>query len=240
MHVPTILLVDDVRLFLEMEKGYLAPSRVRILTAQDGRAALALVREERPDLIIMDQHMPVMDGLTCCAAIKANPELRTIPVIILSNEASADMMVAFRRAGCDDYLGKPLDGRLFLDTVRRFVPSIERRTVRIPCRLPVAVRLEGGELLGMSEDLSLRGIYVACPARVAKGSPITLSFTLPGSEGRTVVLGRVAWLNSPEDRPRPAMPPGFGVEFVSIAGEGLALLREQELRAFVDAHRPPS
>ena len=68
-----ILLVDDVKLLLEVQKKYLSASLIQILTACDGHEALEVAGKERPDLIIMDNYMPRMDGITCCRLIKQKP-----------------------------------------------------------------------------------------------------------------------------------------------------------------------
>ena len=83
--MPKILLVDDVKLLLEIQKGFLASSNLEIFTAGDGLEALDIARQERPDLIILDKYMPRMDGVTCCSTLKNDPYLKRIPVIIVSN-----------------------------------------------------------------------------------------------------------------------------------------------------------
>src|SRR5512144_2241892 len=90
---PKILLVDDSRLFIEMEKEFLQPCAVMIYTARDGREALELVRMVRPDLIYMDLHMPEMDGAECCAALKADPDMKCIPVVmVVTMEQDDDLL----------------------------------------------------------------------------------------------------------------------------------------------------
>ena len=236
--MPTILLVDDVQQCLEVEKNFLKPSRARVLTARDGVEALAVMRQERPDLVIMDQQMPKMDGLACCTAIKRDPSLRAIPVILTGNAGAGESEDVIRQAGCDGYLEKPVSARTFLEKVSRFVPGIERRLARIPCRVPVTVRLNGSEMTCVSEDLSVHGMYLACQTEVQLGSTVELIFTFPGGNSRIEVQGRVDWVNSPEDRHRSSVPAGFGVEFTLITGEGLALLREKELREYLEKQMP--
>jgi two-component system, cell cycle response regulator len=80
-----ILLVDDVKLLLEKKKGLLASSRVHILTASDGHEALAIARKESPKLIVMDNNLSNMDGISCCRVIKTDPHLSHIPVVMLAN-----------------------------------------------------------------------------------------------------------------------------------------------------------
>ena len=126
MSLPRILLVDDVRLFLELEKSFLHLAQVKILTAANGEEALAVVRRERPDLVFLDLYMPVLDGLTCCAAIKGDPEISATPVIMVTTGGKHEEVEQCRAAGCDGLLTKPVDRSAFLDMVSRFIPSFTK------------------------------------------------------------------------------------------------------------------
>ena len=126
MSHPKILLVDDVRLFLELEKSFLHLAQVQILTAANGEEALAVVRKERPDLVFLDLYMPVLDGAACCAAIKVDPELTATPVVMVTTGGKPDEVEQCRVAGCDGLLTKPVDRSAFLDAVARFIPSFNR------------------------------------------------------------------------------------------------------------------
>jgi CheY-like chemotaxis protein len=126
MSLPRILLVDDVRLFLELEKSFLNLSQVEILTAANGEEALAIVRRERPDLVFLDLYMPVLDGAVCCATIKGDPELSATPVVMVTTGGKPEEVEQCRAAGCDGLLTKPIDRSAFLDTVSRFIPSFNR------------------------------------------------------------------------------------------------------------------
>src|ERR1039457_2919395 len=86
MNTPKILLVDDTKLFLKLEQEYLKHLAVTVLTAENGIEALEIARSQNPDLIFMDINMPVMDGVSCCAAIKADPGLRSIPVVMVTTK----------------------------------------------------------------------------------------------------------------------------------------------------------
>jgi len=126
MSFPRILLVDDVRLFLELEKSFLHLAQVELLTAANGEEALAIIRRERPDLVFLDLYMPVLDGAACCAAIKGDPELSATPVVMVTTGGKPDEVEQCRTAGCDGLLTKPLDRSAFLDMVSRFIPSFNR------------------------------------------------------------------------------------------------------------------
>jgi len=230
-----ILLVDDVKLLLEMQKKYLASSMVNILTAGDGAEALDVAHREFPDLIVMDRYMPRMDGIACCNAIKGDPKLRHIPVIMVSNTDSPAELDEYSRAGCSGHLAKPFDGEVFLQTLKKFLPAIERRSSRIPFRAEVRLTINGIAHSGMSEDITLNGIYVAAGVLVSKGEDLTLSFVIPGSDSPLEARCRVAWINR-KGTERTGFKPGFGIELLEITGQGIPFLRRAELNVFVSRH----
>jgi CheY-like chemotaxis protein/Tfp pilus assembly protein PilZ len=233
-----ILLVDDVKLLLELQKRFLASSQVEILTAADGAEALDIARREVPDLIVTDKYMPNMDGIACCAAIKSDPSLRHIPVILVSNAILPEEGEEYRSLGFADYLSKPLDGRKFLNTVRTFLPAVERRSARIPCAFEVRLVVGGALHDGVSHDISLNGMYVATDLALVRGDELLLDFSLPGSSHSFVVRARVAWANRRPASGSAAPPKGLGIEFVEITGHGLPLLRTSELKSFLAAASP--
>lgn len=228
-----ILLVDDVRLLLELQKKFLASSRVEIFTASDGAEALEVARKELPQLIVLDKYMPVMDGVTCCRELKTDPVLKHIPIIMVSNATQSVEM-----AGChgfDAYLAKPLNGRLFLNTIKTYLPSIERRSVRIPCRVDVCFVVAGTAHFGVSEDLSSGGMFVATERPFSCCDELTVSFMLPGSDNVIEARGRVAWINRGGAAVKPGMKAGIGIEFLEITGSGIPLVRSTELKEFIAA-----
>ena len=236
---PKILLVDDVQLFLEITKGFLAMSPVEILTAHDGEEALEIVRHEHPALVVMDINMPKMDGITCCSLIKGDPVLASTPVIMVTNSGSIEDVQQSWRAGCDDFIEKPLDERLFLEKARRFLEVIERRKKRVSFEGAVFVTIDSQISAGVAVDLGYNGMYVANPLEASIGDEVIVSFRLvESSPVNTVARGRVAWLNRAQDLKKPNYPPGFGVEFIEIIGEGLSMLRTNELQAYVDLRIP--
>ena len=234
-----ILLVDDTRLLLEIVKSYLLNSPVQVLTASNGEEALEIANKERPDLVVLDQNMPKMNGIDCCAAMRRNPALVEIPVIMISGSSSMEDRQAFVQAGCSDFLAKPIVRGYFLAKVRSFLPAVEQRAERVPCRTPVAMEIAGVPFSGVSEDISRGGVYVATDHEMIAGGKISLRFRLPGNVDNSWITarGRVAWLNSARKKVSPHLREGFGVEFLEITGEGLPILRKNEIIAFVESRR---
>jgi CheY-like chemotaxis protein len=222
-----ILLVDDVRLLLEIQKRFLASSQVQVLTAGDGEEALEVARREHPDLIIMDKYMPKMDGLVCCVAIKADPAIAHIPVIMSTNAAQKDDMEAYIRAGCSGILSKPIEAKTFLNMINSFIPEIDRRAHRVPHSQEMEILSDGDVQDASSENISINGTFAVTDMNVSINDELSFSFLLPGCDTPMKVRGRVVWLKKGGETP------GFGVEFMDVTGEGLPMLRTGELKEFI-------
>ena len=214
---PKILLVDDNKLFLELEQEFLKDLDVTTMRAGEGWEALALMARNRPDLVFLDLHMPLMDGVDCCAAMKSDPELRKIPVIIVSNIENEEDLVRCREAGCDGLLAKPVSKKAILESCRKFLRGTLLAEERVTCRTQVVFRSDSCCNYGMSEDLGLNSIYIGFTGEIQVGERLLLNFVLPGRpDGLIEAPGRVAWVNKGASATNPRLPEGFGVEFQQL------------------------
>jgi CheY-like chemotaxis protein/Tfp pilus assembly protein PilZ len=216
-----VLLVDDVQLILELEKAFLKGLPVDILVAHNGAEALEIVKREHPDLIYLDLNMPVMDGPACCRALKADPATKAIPVIMVTTAGREEDQFLCRAAGCDEFVTKPINNKLFLDKGRACLADFERRRQRYRFTTDVQFLKHGEPHYGVTTDISKGGIFIAVPDHNLPDDPIDLSFTLPNI-GRPVLVaarGRVAWENRADDLRKPDYPVGVGVTFTDIDPE---------------------
>lgn len=113
-----ILIVEDVALNVDLLVQLLEDDYA-LVTASDGAAGLETAARERPDLILMDMSLPVLDGWEATRRVKADPTLQHIPVIALTANAMRGDEARARACGCADYLAKPIDeDRLFEKILR--------------------------------------------------------------------------------------------------------------------------
>jgi CheY-like chemotaxis protein len=115
-----ILVVEDVEFNRDLIVQLLEDD-YQILSAADGAEGILLAERERPDLILMDLSLPVIDGWEATRRIKANEALKEIPIIALTAHAMQGDEDKARVSGCDDYLSKPLDEDLLFATVAKFL-----------------------------------------------------------------------------------------------------------------------
>jgi two-component system cell cycle response regulator DivK len=113
-----ILVVEDQEDLRGVLRTLLTGSGYGVLEAVDGRDGVSKVRSERPDLILMDIQMPVLDGYAATREIKADPELNSIPIVAVSSFAMRGDEEKARAAGCDHYVTKPYSPMQLLRLVR--------------------------------------------------------------------------------------------------------------------------
>lgn len=104
-----ILIVDDEPFNVDVLQQELEDLNYQILTAANGQDALDKIRSQQPDLILLDLMMPVLDGFAVLSQIKADNDLRDIPVIIVSAADDSKSIVKGIKQGADDYITKPID-----------------------------------------------------------------------------------------------------------------------------------
>jgi len=116
-----ILIVEDNDDNMVLVRDVLTSRGYTVIEAGDGQQGLDLAQSERPDLIIMDLSLPLVDGWTVVRQLKADPELRRIPVVALTAHAMVGDREKALDAGCDDYLAKPIRLALLIGKVKEFV-----------------------------------------------------------------------------------------------------------------------
>ena len=171
---PTILVVDDETEICDLVKYNLSREGYRVLEEHDGEAGLERIFKSPPDLLVLDLLLPRLSGLEVLKAIRSEPRIRSLPVLVLTARSTEmDKLIGFER-GADDYLTKPFSPRELLARVA----AILRRTRGEPAPGPVAigpfefdrerhlVRLHGRELHLTPTEFRLLEYLLERPGRV--------------------------------------------------------------------------
>jgi len=111
----TILVIDDEPKIVKQARDYLEKGRFRVVTASDGKTAMAVARHERPDLVVLDLNLPGMDGLDVCRALRRESD---VPIIMLTARVEETDRLIGLELGADDYITKPFSPRELVARVR--------------------------------------------------------------------------------------------------------------------------
>jgi two-component system, cell cycle response regulator DivK len=117
-----ILVIEDNADNRRILRVLLANAGFDLIEAFDGEKGVAMAEQHRPDLILMDIQLPVLDGYETTRRIKANPQLSDIPIIAVTSYALSGDEIKAREAGCDGYITKPFSPRAILTRIRELLP----------------------------------------------------------------------------------------------------------------------
>jgi len=178
-------------------------------TASDGAAALELIKKSKPDLVLSDVMMPVLDGIGLVRALKAEPETRHIPVILLSARAGEEALVEGLETGADAYLLKPFSSRELLTRVRSHLDAARKQTSALHASETRFRRLAEAGIIGIT--------VTNAAGRVLEANDVFLNMV--NCTRDELLTGNVAWkLVAPDtdEHAAPARP--REAEYVSADG----------------------
>ena len=127
-----VLLIEDDDALRPMIAAALEQNGWKVLTAEDGEAGLDLARQHRPEVVVCDLLMPRCNGYQVCRAIRANPELRTTRIVMISGRGYATDKLNALEAGADDYLVKPVEPHELRETLRRLTSEKSSEAIKTP------------------------------------------------------------------------------------------------------------
>lgn len=121
-----ILIVDDTELMVKLTTDILEAADYEVVSATNGAECLQKVKEEKPDLVLLDVVMPGMDGFEVCKALRADESNNLMPIIMLTSQDNEDDKLSGLELGADDYITKPFNYRELLSRVRNTLRRIDR------------------------------------------------------------------------------------------------------------------
>ena len=118
-----VLLVEDDEDNRELVKFVISRSRLdlELVIAVNGQEAIDFIKIKRPDLILMDMQMPVMDGYAAVSVLKGDPQFRSIPIIAFTAQARPEDIARTRSLGCVEHYTKPMDPEELLNTIQKYI-----------------------------------------------------------------------------------------------------------------------
>jgi two-component system cell cycle response regulator/two-component system chemotaxis response regulator CheY len=152
-----ILTVDDSKTIRMIVKKAFRPYDCQIFEGENGVEGLALASKESPDLIILDITMPVMNGAEMLAKMKEDPELKGIPVIMLTAEAGKDNVMKIVQMGVKDYMVKPFKGEQLIERVTKIMSLSEKKA-------EVHEEQQGSKYFNLDGDIQMLSV----PAKILR------------------------------------------------------------------------
>lgn len=211
-----ILLVDDIRNFLDLEISFLKRADCQIFTASTGAEALKIAKQERPDIILLDLVMPEMGGIETTRILKSDPELKKIPVVIVTSTNKREESL---KAGADDFVQKPINERHLLNEIKKFVAIKEREEERVPIGLEVKYRYMGIDRVNYSRDISNKGIFLITEKPVPIGVELELEFDLPEDGKFNRLKTKAVVVREEREEREGRIITGMGLEFRDLNEE---------------------
>ena len=215
-----LLIVDDVRLFLQLTKTMFSHEEYIIHTASNGQHAIDIATAQIPDLILLDLRMPEIAGDEVCRRIRSIPSTKHIPVIMVTSESNHDARRRCLYAGCDDFIMKPVRLDVLNQAVEKQLTVHKRNYPRVNVVLPCLLDNGMDQLLTDIHTISSGGAYVEVDPPPLPDSNHLLTFFLPEERDDISVRALAKW-NRLIPGTRPA---GCGFEFVGAEEENLERL----------------
>jgi two-component system, cell cycle response regulator DivK len=126
----TVLIIEDNDKNMKLARDILQAKGYQTLEAATGEEGVKLAREKKPDLVLMDIQLPGINGIEAFKEIRANPATKAIPVIAVTASVTPTDRSAISAAGFDAFLGKPVNLKEFIDTVKRVLEKAKKKDTR--------------------------------------------------------------------------------------------------------------
>jgi CheY-like chemotaxis protein len=202
-----------------------------VLTAASAAEALAIARARRLDLIFADLQMPGLDGADLCRAVKDDPLLAGVRVVLLDGRRSAADRERAVRAGADDVIPKPLERVALLDAARRLAARPSPRGLpRVPVAIPVCLRRGAAEWRGEARNVSRGGLFVESERLAPARAELELRMQLAEIGLELAATAQVVWLR----RRSASAAGGMGLRFLGLDGAAV-----RHLTHYVEERRAP-
>ncbi len=216
-----VLLVDDLTLAIEICRDSLKDRGCKFITASNGREALQSIKMEKPNLVLTDLHMPEMNGEELCKAIKGDPSLAHIPVIIVSTAINMESCIT---AGCDDILKKPYSPGELIEIVKKHIDIISRKEQRAAVNIEVSYRHGGRIYQGRVIDISLKGMFIRKERSLSVGIETEFSIAADDGSEQLTVEGEVVRVISESPKLGFGEVPGMAVHFKKVTPDLTAFI----------------
>jgi CheY-like chemotaxis protein len=208
-----LLLVDDVELFLQLGRSFLKRSSFDIHVARNGEQALAKARDIQPDLVLLDLHMPDMDGDAICRIIKGDPDISKSIVIMISSGRRDEDRGRMMSCGCEAVILKPVSKEDLCRVVETQLGISQRLYRRVDTNLQCQIEHRSHTSDSSIHCIGQGGAFVEVPkCNPAVGDRAEMRFALPNWRRSIQAAVQVCWTGIKGE----GGPMGAGLKFLEI------------------------
>jgi len=214
-----ILIVDDSNYFQRLGESFLRRGICTILKAKNAEDGLRIIKDEHPHVVVMDLNMPGMKGDECCRAVKSDPSLKDIPIIMLANSWEKNAKARCMDAGCDDFISKPVNKARLYAGIKQYVNIVERSHVRTPCNGDVSFSTDMGSFPGSLNDVSEGGMFIRSADPLKVGAELDAVFKLNRLGALMKISGTVVRVVRNCGENSSISTGGMGIKFKNVPDE---------------------
>ncbi|MBE0504233.1 MAG: response regulator [Desulfuromonadales bacterium] len=221
-----ILLADATLFFIDSEKTFFLRDDFELRTAYTGTEVLEIVATSCPDIVFLDLNLPKTSGDECCRRIKTDVNLKSIPVVIVTEGTREEEFERCRQANCDDVILKPINLEKFIAIAKKNLNIQIRALPRYVARMRIHFGKDGGQLFSeYTLNLSTGGVFLETMNLMAEGAPLAVEFVLPHRNIPINCKACVAWVNHPDMIRNPDLPAGMGIQFLDLNTKAVDAIR---------------
>ncbi|MBI4690124.1 MAG: response regulator [Nitrospirae bacterium] len=215
-----ILIVDDLRPFVEEEKNILSRSDVQIFTASSGQEALSLHKNVKADLMVIDLEMPGMTGDELCSTIRRAPDLKFVSVLMVTRPRENDI-ARCRICGANDYVTKPIKPDILLEKAINLLGVAVRKAYRVFVNISVEGEKGQVKFTATTVNISTTGFLIETRKALNIGDVVHCSFFLMSSATISVMGEIVRTIKKPASDVKQ-----YGIKFTDISDAGRRTIEE--------------
>jgi uncharacterized protein (TIGR02266 family) len=217
-----VLFIEDSDLFLRFKETFFARIGWQILNARTGKTGIGSVQASRPDLVVLSDRLPDMEGIEVCRRVRSLGPDKPVPVITLLDSISGPLLRGYEQVGCDDYLLRPVDPGDLMQCISRLLKVAYRRGPRLLVIMETICSDTQSLVFGNVLNLSEHGVFVETNTPIEAGTTLDLELLLPGSRALLRIKGQVARQHSLAGKVRC----GLGVQFQGLDAESSRAIQD--------------
>ena len=221
----SILISAEVQSLLRLDDDFSQKEGFIVFVAESAKDLLKKARDHHPDIIFLIPSLE-LDQRNCCRLLKEDSRVSDIPVVAIVDSTADEDLDHCHQARPDDILFTPINTHLFLTSARRILGLAHRSFSRLQTSLVVDYGLtKTKKRVACAYNLSTGGIFISTETPPKVNEQIHISLILPPSKEALHCEGIVTWINHAKAPAYPDIPPGFGVQFMSLNISDLFAIR---------------